>query len=184
MWALYGTDGTANATHGSDSPASAAREIKFFFPNVVLEPLLEGAAAKAWISDRLQPALARALTALARVAALTGDERLRALTAASLSQVGSLLRSHAVATPDLLLALGWLEEVVEVAIPGGEPELVQAAVTSATPFRLLATGTSNCALLDGRAPGAAYVCHHRTCSVPLMDPSSVVEAIDAVVIAH
>ena len=71
-----------------------------------------------------------------------------------------------------------------MAIPGGEPELVQAAVTSATPFRLLATGTSNCALLDGRAPGAAYVCHHRTCSVPLKDPSSVVEAIDAVVIAH
>ena len=30
--ALYGTDGTQNATHGSDSPASAAREIKFFFP--------------------------------------------------------------------------------------------------------------------------------------------------------
>lgn len=64
--ALYGTDGTQNATHGSDSPASAAREIKFFFPNVVLEPLLEGEGAKAWITDRLQPALAKALTALAR----------------------------------------------------------------------------------------------------------------------
>ena len=41
-------------------------QIRFFFPNVVLEPLLEGDAAKAWISDRLQPALAKALTALAR----------------------------------------------------------------------------------------------------------------------
>ena len=30
--ALYGTDGTQNATHGSDSPASATREIGFFFP--------------------------------------------------------------------------------------------------------------------------------------------------------
>ena len=32
--ALYGTDGTQNATHGSDSPASAAREIRFFFPQL------------------------------------------------------------------------------------------------------------------------------------------------------
>ena len=140
--------------------------------------------AKDVFDGALPSQTAVAMTALARMSALTGDERLRALAAASLSQVGSLLRSHAVATPDLLLALGWLEEVVEVAIPGGEPDLVRVAVTSATPFRLLATGTSNCALLDGRAPGAAYVCHHRTCSVPLMDPSSVVEAIDAVVIAH
>ena len=29
--ALFGTDGTKNAVHGSDSPASAAREIEFFF---------------------------------------------------------------------------------------------------------------------------------------------------------
>ena len=29
--ALFGTDGTRNAVHGSDSPASAARELEFFF---------------------------------------------------------------------------------------------------------------------------------------------------------
>lgn len=34
MRALYGTDGTRNSCHGSDSPASAAREIKFFFPDL------------------------------------------------------------------------------------------------------------------------------------------------------
>lgn len=27
----FGTDGTRNAAHGSDSPSSAAREIEFFF---------------------------------------------------------------------------------------------------------------------------------------------------------
>lgn len=52
--ALYGTDGTQNACHGSDSPQSAAREIKFFFPNMVLEPILEPAAAKQYIMDKLQ----------------------------------------------------------------------------------------------------------------------------------
>ena len=36
--ARFGTDGTQNATHGSDSPASAARELKFFFPNAIPGP--------------------------------------------------------------------------------------------------------------------------------------------------
>ena len=64
--ALYGTDGTQNATHGSDSPDSAAREIKFFFPSLVLEPLAEPDPAKDYITKKLQPALSKALTALAR----------------------------------------------------------------------------------------------------------------------
>lgn len=37
MRALYGTDGTRNSSHGSDSPTSAAREIKFFFPSLKLD---------------------------------------------------------------------------------------------------------------------------------------------------
>jgi nucleoside-diphosphate kinase len=32
--ALYGDDLTENAVHGSDSPASAAREIAFYFPEL------------------------------------------------------------------------------------------------------------------------------------------------------
>lgn len=31
--ARFGADGTRNAGHGSDSQASAQREIRFFFPN-------------------------------------------------------------------------------------------------------------------------------------------------------
>ncbi|GAX76514.1 hypothetical protein CEUSTIGMA_g3960.t1 [Chlamydomonas eustigma] len=64
--AMYGTDGTKNACHGSDSPTSAGREVKFFFPALVIEPFLEPGNAKAFITDMLQPALAKALTALAR----------------------------------------------------------------------------------------------------------------------
>lgn len=33
--ALYGTDNTANAAHGSDSKLSAYREIEFFFPGSI-----------------------------------------------------------------------------------------------------------------------------------------------------
>ena len=30
--AMFGTDGTRNAVHGSDCAAAAARELRFFFP--------------------------------------------------------------------------------------------------------------------------------------------------------
>jgi adenylate kinase len=34
--ARFGVDGTRNATHGSDSPAAAARELRFYFPTLPL----------------------------------------------------------------------------------------------------------------------------------------------------
>lgn len=37
--ALYGTDGRHNAVHGSDSDATASREIHFFFPKAKIPPL-------------------------------------------------------------------------------------------------------------------------------------------------
>jgi hypothetical protein len=46
MRALYGTDGTRNSCHGSDCPASAAREIKFFFPDLKLDTAAATGGAK------------------------------------------------------------------------------------------------------------------------------------------
>lgn len=67
--ALYGTNGTRNAAHGSDSAASADREAAFFFP--ALPPLggapaLRGDEAAAYITAMLQPTLVTGLTALAK----------------------------------------------------------------------------------------------------------------------
>ncbi|KAK9817643.1 hypothetical protein WJX72_000069 [[Myrmecia] bisecta] len=64
--ALYGTDGTQNATHGSDSPASARREIGFFFPKLMLDPLATSEQAQRYLEDKLQPTLLKGLTALAK----------------------------------------------------------------------------------------------------------------------
>eukprot|EP00899_Mesostigma_viride_P008692 jgi/Mesvir1/17824/Mv12918-RA.1 len=66
MRALYGTDGRANACHGSDSPASAERELRFFFPNMVMEPLPTATYAADYIEAMLQPALVKGLTALCK----------------------------------------------------------------------------------------------------------------------
>lgn len=64
--AMFGTDKTQNACHGSDSEASAARELKFFFPNIVLDPLPSADAARKYIADRLQPTLIKGLTSLCK----------------------------------------------------------------------------------------------------------------------
>ena len=64
--AKFGTDGTQNATHGSDSPASATRELKFFFPNLTLDPVPTGDTAREYIAKELQPTLVQALSALAK----------------------------------------------------------------------------------------------------------------------
>ena len=51
--ARFGVDGTRNATHGSDSPDSAAREIRFYFPGFNPAPPLPEAAAREYI--RMHP---------------------------------------------------------------------------------------------------------------------------------
>jgi hypothetical protein len=63
---MYGTDGTRNATHGSDAPSSAAREIKFFFPRISAAEVLLPEQAAEFMRSQLEPTLLKALTALAR----------------------------------------------------------------------------------------------------------------------
>jgi nucleoside diphosphate kinase len=79
--ALYGADGTHNAVHGSDSAASAAREIKFFFPRLAAGAGVGAAgdprdeAARAGVMRGLQPTLVKALTALAKAKPASGRVR-------------------------------------------------------------------------------------------------------------
>jgi len=52
--ARFGVDGTRNATHGSDSPAAASREIRFYFPTLPLATegaCLGGEGAIAYIKN-------------------------------------------------------------------------------------------------------------------------------------
>ena len=66
--AKFGTDGTRNACHGSDSPKSARREILFFFPNVSPAPgsLLNEIEMRRYVKTALEPILTRALTQLCK----------------------------------------------------------------------------------------------------------------------
>ncbi|KAF6029358.1 NME5 [Bugula neritina] len=64
--AIYGTDDQRNALHGSDSFSSAEREIRFFFPDSIIEPVPTGQAAKDYLSHEINPTLLKGLTALCK----------------------------------------------------------------------------------------------------------------------
>jgi len=64
--AIYGTDDQRNALHGSDSFSSSQREIRFFFPDCIVEPVATGQAAKDYLSKSVNPTLLKGLTDLAK----------------------------------------------------------------------------------------------------------------------
>ena len=64
--AIYGTDDTRNAVHGSDSFTSAEREIRFMFPESTIEPIPAGQYAKDYLSKNVNPVLLKGLTELCK----------------------------------------------------------------------------------------------------------------------
>ncbi|CAF0839638.1 unnamed protein product [Rotaria sp. Silwood1] len=64
--ALYGTNEQKNAVHGSDSAVSAEREIRFFFPNCIVEPIPTGQPARDYLEQNVNQTLIKALTALCK----------------------------------------------------------------------------------------------------------------------
>ncbi|CAF1389572.1 unnamed protein product [Didymodactylos carnosus] len=64
--ALFGTNEQKNAVHGSDSAVSAEREIRFFFPNSIVEPIPLGRPARDYLEQNVNKTLIKALTALCK----------------------------------------------------------------------------------------------------------------------
>ncbi|XP_051513627.1 nucleoside diphosphate kinase homolog 5 [Myxocyprinus asiaticus] len=64
--ARFGTCDLRNAVHGSESFSAAEREIRFFFPNSVIEPIPLGDAAKDYLSQYVSPTLLTGLTELCK----------------------------------------------------------------------------------------------------------------------
>ncbi|CAD5120997.1 DgyrCDS9541 [Dimorphilus gyrociliatus] len=64
--AIYGTDDQRNALHGSDSYSNAEREIRFFFPDSVVEPVPVGQAARDYLKRQVNPTLLKGLTELCK----------------------------------------------------------------------------------------------------------------------
>ncbi|KAI9218673.1 nucleoside diphosphate kinase [Blastocladiella britannica] len=62
--ARFGTDNQRNACHGSDSPKSADREIRFFFPNATVEPLPDSTQIATFLEASVYPTLTKGLVQL------------------------------------------------------------------------------------------------------------------------
>ncbi|KAG9272276.1 nucleoside diphosphate kinase homolog 5 [Astyanax mexicanus] len=64
--ARYGTSDLRNAVHGSETFSAAERELRFMFPNSVIEPIPLGEAAKDYLSRYINPTLLIGLTELCK----------------------------------------------------------------------------------------------------------------------
>ncbi|KAM4622035.1 nucleoside diphosphate kinase homolog 5 [Polymixia lowei] len=64
--ATYGTSDLRNAVHGSESFFAAEREIKYMFPNSVIEPIPVGETATEYLCKYINPTLLSGLTELCK----------------------------------------------------------------------------------------------------------------------
>jgi uncharacterized protein YyaL (SSP411 family) len=136
--------------------------------------------AKELFDGALPSASSVAATALARLAQLLGDRDLAAVAQRQVELATPILREQPTAVPDLVAALGWLVDSVEIALPGGPDALLDAVRTMAIPFGIVAFGNDpRCGLLAGREPGLAYVCRLGVCEQPVSELDELVEGIAA-----
>jgi nucleoside diphosphate kinase homolog 5 len=63
--AIYGTDDQRNALHGSDNEAASQREIRFFFPDAIFEPV-NSQAVRDYLSKNVNATLIKGLTELCK----------------------------------------------------------------------------------------------------------------------
>ncbi|KAJ9592754.1 hypothetical protein L9F63_015592 [Diploptera punctata] len=67
--AKYGDqrEDTFNGFHGSENSEFAEKEIRFFFPEMILEPLIEGEAVTDYLAESVNPTLLEGLAQLCKV---------------------------------------------------------------------------------------------------------------------
>ncbi len=121
---------------------------------------------------------ASAAFGLLRLARLSGVAAYEDQALGVLRLLSPLAARHAMAFAHLLRAADFaLAPVAEVAIVGPEPEELLGAVRGTLrPHVVLAGGTGDVPLLEGRGPvdgrAAAYVCERFTCQAPVTDPDA------------
>ncbi len=121
-----------------------------------------------------------AALALARLGAITGDDRFTDRARQVIDLFGPLLHQHPTAFAHTLLTadtlLGGLTEVVVI---GDRPDLVDVVRDRWLPDGVLAWGEpTDSPLWKGREPGRAYVCRHYACRLPAEDPTTLSAQLD------
>ncbi len=139
------------------------------------EPLV--ARQKDLVDNATPSANSAAALGLARLAALTGDDRYAQSARALVTLVAAPAAAHPTAFAHLLAAVDLLAgPTVEIVVAGDRPDLLEVAMATWRPHAVLAWGEPyESPLWEGRPPGAAYVCRAFTCGLPATTP----EALEA-----
>jgi uncharacterized protein YyaL (SSP411 family) len=124
--------------------------------------------AKDVLDNATPSANANAAFALARLAALTGDDRYREHAEQIVRLLGGPFEKHPTAFTRLAQAVDILAgTAIEVVVPGQRPDLVHAVHERYLPSAVLAWGERYPSpLWDGREDGRAYVCEAFACKTP------------------
>jgi uncharacterized protein YyaL (SSP411 family) len=118
-----------------------------------------------------------AAVGLARLAAVTGDERYRARAEAIVRLLGEVAARHPTAFAHLLVAVELLQAgTTEIVVTGDRPDLVREVHRRWLPDAVLAWGDrGDSPLWEGRAEtgsdGRAYVCRGYVCEAPATTPA-------------
>lgn len=121
------------------------------------------------IHDGATPsANAVAALSLARLGALTGQEKLSRAAVSILGNLGPILAAAPVTLTYALAAVDLCSAgITEVAVAGERPDLVRAVQDRYLPRVVLAWGQAyESPLWEGRPPGYGYVCKAYTCAAP------------------
>jgi len=125
-----------------------------------------------------------AAVSLARLGALTGDDRYTSAARGVADMVGELLARHPTAFAHSVLAADLLMAgLTEVVVVGDRPDLVEAVHHRWLPGAVLAWGEPTPSpLWWGRDEGRAYVCRDHVCRLPATDPATLSAQLP--VVAH
>jgi uncharacterized protein YyaL (SSP411 family) len=124
-----------------------------------------------------------AAVALARLGALTGEERYTGAAGAICGLLEPMMARHPLACTNLLTAADLLiGGITEVAVTGGREDLVAAVQSTYLPSTVLAWGEPYLSpLWDGRAgpdaSGLAFVCRNYACLAPVDERHSLLEEL-------
>jgi len=123
-----------------------------------------------------------AVTALLRVHALAGDDRVERAVERTIALARPLLDRHPGAVPDLVAALPMWRGGHEIVVTGDRPDLLGEARRRWLPAAVLAWGEADEGpLFAGRPdePGLAYVCQARACLVPAADARTLADQLES-----
>jgi uncharacterized protein YyaL (SSP411 family) len=126
-----------------------------------------------------------AAVGLLRLAALTGERRYRHQADQILMLAGPIATRHPTAFGHLLVAVDLaVHGIDEIVVAGDRPDLVEVAQRTFVPGGVLAWGERyESPLWEGRADGAAYLCHDYACQLPASEPAELAGQLATVALA-